>query len=111
VFLSKRALIDVHDEMDEHCYEMHFVGSLISNLPPKSVITMNNPSYINLKKRRLSLESWKTENMQPRHTKPHIPFEGGILKEDLMDMANCVRYIYGVHNIDAVDKRKRHTFI
>jgi hypothetical protein len=32
--------------MDDDCYEMYFVEQLISKLPPKSVITMDKPSYI-----------------------------------------------------------------
>jgi hypothetical protein len=64
-FTAREHLTDVHDEMEGDCYEMHFVKQLISNLPPKFVITIDNPTYIKLKKGKLLMESWKKENMQP----------------------------------------------
>jgi hypothetical protein len=51
--------------MEGDCYEMHFVKQLISNLLPKSVSTMDNPTYIKLKKGKLFIESWKKKNMEP----------------------------------------------
>ena len=45
VFLCKKNTIDAHDEMDGECYEQYFQQQLIPNLPPRSVIVIDNAAY------------------------------------------------------------------
>jgi hypothetical protein len=50
VFLCKNNTADAHDEMDGEMYEKYFSEQLLPNLPPKSVIVVDNASCHSRKK-------------------------------------------------------------
>jgi hypothetical protein len=53
VFLRKKNTACAHEEMEGEMYEKYLSEQLLPNLPPKSVIVVDNASYHSLKKEQL----------------------------------------------------------
>jgi hypothetical protein len=64
VFLCKKNTADAHEEMDGEMYEKYFSEQLLPNLPPKSVIVVDNASYHSRKKEQLPTKSWRKDKIK-----------------------------------------------
>jgi transposase len=99
---------DYHDNMNYNNYVKWLNEKLIPNLPPKSVIVVDNASYHNVQTDKTPNSNSKKEDMQRWLQDKNIPFSTTMLKIELYDLIkahkpNFIRY--------AIDELlKKHEF-
>jgi hypothetical protein len=59
IFLHKKNAADVHDEMDDKIYGQYFKDQVLQNLPPNSVIVLDNASYHSRNIENIPTPSWR----------------------------------------------------
>jgi hypothetical protein len=64
IFLRKKNAADIHDEMDGEIYEQYFKDQVLQNLPPNSVIVLDNASYHSRKIESIPTPSWRKAKIQ-----------------------------------------------
>jgi hypothetical protein len=64
MFLCKKNTAEAHEKMDGEMYEKYFSEQLLPNLPPKSVIVVDNASYHSRKKEQLPTRSWRKDKIK-----------------------------------------------
>ena len=63
IFTSKKNTGDYHDEMTGEYFEEWFKDRLLPNVPPNSLIVMDNASYHSRRLEEIPVESWTEGRM------------------------------------------------
>ena len=86
VFQSKKATGDYHDEMTSEHFEEWFHDSLMPNIPPNSLIVMDNAPYHSRRLEPVPTMSSRKQVMQDWLTQHGIEFPENALKRELYSL-------------------------
>jgi transposase len=111
VFLCKNNTADAHEEIDGEMFEKYFSEQLIPNLPPKSVIVVDNASYHSRKKEQLPTKSWRKDKIKEWLNVHNNLFGEDLLKKDLKDIVDSERFKYDGYKIDDMAKTMGHSVL
>ena len=75
VFEAKKDDGDYHGEMNSTTYEKWFKEQLLPNIPPKSVIILDNASYHSAQVELLPRKHWRKDNIRKWLTSKDIAWE------------------------------------
>ncbi|XP_031354629.1 uncharacterized protein LOC116179062 [Photinus pyralis] len=105
-FLCKKNTADAHNEMDTDTYEKWFIDQLIPNIPPNSVIVIDNASYHSRKVEQIPTMSWRKEHIMNWLMEKEVPIEDNMLKRDLLAAVAEVKPRYDKHNLMLQHKKE-----
>ena len=83
-FKSKTKSADYHDEMNAQHFLEWFETQLMPNIPPHSLIILDNAKYHNTVVEKVPTKSSRKEDMRQWLTRHGIPFNPNDLKRDLL---------------------------
>jgi len=92
-FTSKNTT-DYHEEMDGVKFRKWFEDQLLPNIPPNSVILMDNASYHSMTINKIPNISTKKKDIQEWLTARDIPFDPKMIKPQLIEIVKEVSYCY-----------------
>lgn len=109
VFESNKKTGDYHHEMNFENYAKWLIDKLIPNLPPNSVVVVDNASYHNKQHnkaptssdRKLVIQNWLTER--------NIPFTLDMLKPQLYELVLQNKHRFISYKIDRILANYGHT--
>ena len=110
VFRSKKKSDDFHDEMNAKHFLEWFEKTLISRLPPKSVIVLDNAKYHNTVIEKIPTKSSLKKVMQDWLERHGIPYEPIDLKRDLLQKIQRAQ-VSTVYETDHIAKQYGHEVI
>ena len=93
---------DYHDQMNAETFEKWFQAQLLPNIPPSSIIVMDNASYHSRKMHKPPTSSSNKATMCEWLEKKGIPVPDGIRKVDLMGLVT--RHITAADTSYVIDK-------
>ena len=85
MFISKTNSSDYDDEMNGTHFAEWFEKKLVTNLPPRSVIVLDNAPYHNVVVEKVPVQSSTKTFMREWLTKHEIRWKHGDLKRDLFE--------------------------
>ena len=83
IFRSKKNTGDYHDEMTADHFEEWFGTKLLPNVPPNSLIVMDNASYHSRRSDPVPVKSWTKQKMQDWLQAKGVEFPTNALKAEL----------------------------
>lgn len=86
IFQSDKKTGDYHSEMNFNNYSKWLFDKLIPNLPPRSVLVMDNASYHNMQYDKAPTSSSRKHVLQEWLTKKNIPYSPNMLKSELYEL-------------------------
>lgn len=108
IFVGKKTG-DYHGEMDGERYEEYFTKQLLPNIPPNSVIVLDNASYHSVKIERVPTKCATKRVIQDWLTEKNIPWEPSMNKLELVELLNKVRANYDAnYRIDNLAAAEGH---
>lgn len=90
VFKAHSATGDYHSEMNAQNFTKWLLEKLIPNLPPKSVLILDNAAYHNVQADRCPTMGTRKADMQAWLTRNNVPYSGDMLKVELLEQ--CKKY-------------------
>lgn len=111
---------DYHEEMDAHNFEKWFATKLLPNLPPKSVIIMDNASYHSRRKVSLPTRGTRDEVKQQLQDMDFFTFaknKGRPMYYDVMTMSDIFQFLrefrpfFDKYAVDAMAAERNHTVL
>jgi transposase len=111
VFLCEKNTADAHVEMDDEIYEQYLKDQALSNLPPGSVIVLDNASHHSRRVETIPTVSRRKDKIQEWITSHVETFEECMLKKHLMETVNRVRPKYDKYKIDEMAQEMSHTVL
>ena len=99
---ANQASGDYHHQMNKDNYEKWMKEKVIPNLPPNSVIILDNASYHNVAVDKASTSTSTKTKMMDWLTERKIPFSHRMLKPELytlIQLNNPIHRIFSVNNI------------
>lgn len=108
VFLCKKNTADAHDEMDGETYEAYFRNQVLPNLPPHSVVVIDNASYHSRKVEAIPTMAWRRNKIIEWITQHGATYEPHMLKKHLLAVVGTLRPLYDKYVIDEMAKEKGH---
>lgn len=85
---------DYHDEMDGPMYEKYFKEKLLPNIPPNSVIVLDNATIHSRKTERLPTKNNTKLAIQSWLTSKGVQWDTSMLKTELLKLVESVRPLY-----------------
>lgn len=110
-FLCKKNTADVHHEMDADTYENWFVNQLLPNIPPQSVIVLDNASYHSRKREKIPTGTWRKNDIIEWLRTKGIPADNEMLKMDLLTCVSEIKWQYDVNKIDELASASGHVVL
>ena len=105
-FWSDGKFGDYHDSMNAACFEQWF-SALLQELPPRSVIVMDNASYHSRQADKPPTTSTKKEDIRLWLKRNDIAFEDEMLKVELLELVKKQQRV-PVYVVDEMAKQKGH---
>ena len=102
---------DYHDEMNFKNYEKWLKEKLIPNLPPKSVLVIDNAPYHNKQINKAPNSNSTINAMKSWLTDKGIPFQDYMLKSDLYNLIKANKPVHRVYEIDTLLAEHDHTVL
>lgn len=102
---------DYHNEMNYELYKKWATEKLIPNLPPKSVVVIDNAPYHNKQKEKMPVSSTKKEDMKQWLRLRNIPFGEQMLKPELYNIIKNHKPRYKCFEIDELFIAKGHSVL
>lgn len=102
---------DYHEEMDAVVFKDWFVQKLIPNIPPNSVIVMDNTSYHSKELDKPPTSSTLKADMQEWLVKRNINFDPRSTKPVLYEIIKSVKEKHRQYEIDNLAVRHGHTIV
>lgn len=106
--LCKGNTADAHDEICAENFEEWFLNQLLPNLPPRTIIVLDNASYHSRKLERIPATNWKKNDILQWLIGKGVHTAEGMLKLDLLHMVAQVKYKYNDYYIDNEAEKKGH---
>ncbi|XP_043214647.1 uncharacterized protein LOC122378005 [Amphibalanus amphitrite] len=82
---------DYHTSMNSDCFETWFTQQLLPNLPPHSVIVMDNASYHSRCANKAPTSSWRKAAIQEWLQVHHVEIDPGMRKVELLELVRPLR--------------------
>ncbi|XP_046971055.1 uncharacterized protein LOC124538094 [Vanessa cardui] len=102
---------DYHDNMNYENYEKWFRTQLIPNLPPKSVVVVDNASYHNKQYDLTPTSNSKKVDMQAWLSEKGIPHDNNMLKPRLYQLIKTHKEQYKTFSIDKILAEYNHNIL
>ncbi|GBP23220.1 hypothetical protein EVAR_82385_1 [Eumeta japonica] len=102
---------DYHDNMNSENYERWLRTKLIPNLPPNSVVIVDNASYHNKQLDAAPTSNTKKVDMQTWLRQKEIQFEESMLKPELYNLIKKYKEQFRKFNIDAILNEAGHAVL
>ena len=111
IFRAKRKDGDYHGEMNSELYEQWFKTKLIPNIPPHSIIVLDNAPYHSAKVELLPRKGWRKQDIQDWLTRKGIPWDEDMIINELLKLVEPHRKEYDVRRIDKIASEAGHTIL
>lgn len=102
---------DYHDEMDGKMYQQYFTDKLLPNIPPNSVIVMDNASVHSVKSEKIPTKSCTKAVIQAWLTSKNVNWEESMNKMELMEIVDSIRGRYDKFVIEEIAKSAGHEIL
>lgn len=110
-FRSNTKSGDYHSEMNYTNYKQWLQEMLIPNLPPKSVLVIDNAPYHNVQIEKCPTMCARKEEMREWLRARNIPFTEDMLKIDLYSIIKAHKPQYKIYEIDRIMSAHGHTVL
>lgn len=94
--------------MNANHYEEWFQKQLLPNIPPNSVIVLDNASYHTAYVELIPRKGWRKAAIQEWLTKKGIPWSSDMIIKELLQLVEPFRPIYNEKKIDKIAKDAGH---
>jgi hypothetical protein len=111
VFKSGLKTGDYHDDMNGDNYSRWVITQLIPNLPPNSVVVIDNAPYHNKQSNKAPNMNANKATMQQWLRDHQIPFKKTDLKATLYDLIKEHKHKFITYEFDALFEEKGHTVL
>jgi transposase len=111
IFKSGSKTGDYHDEMNGANYEKWLSQKLIPNLPPKSVVIIDNAPYHNIQINRAPNSNSRRADMISWLTEKRITFSPSMLKPELYSIIKRYKMQHIQYKFDAIFEENGHTVV
>ncbi|XP_054256828.1 uncharacterized protein LOC129000372 [Macrosteles quadrilineatus] len=110
---NKRRLggVDYHEEMNSACFENWFENKVLPNLPPSSVIVMDNASYHSRTLEKFPNMSWRKDDIQQYLTTKEVEWTTTLVKAELLQLAEPFRSASKKYVVDEMAAEAGHTVL
>lgn len=102
---------DYHNEMNYEMYKKWVTEKLIPNLPPRSVVVIDNAPYHNKQKEKMPISSTKKQDMKEWLRLRNISFNENMLKPELYNIIKNYKPRYKCFEIDELFIAKGHSVV
>ena len=99
---------DYHKSMDSFCFEKWFNTQLLPNIPPRSVIVMDNASYHSQRTKAYPISSWKKDQLQSWLREREIEFPEDARKAECWEIVKKHRNTNSEYVCDKKAKEAGH---
>ena len=110
VFKSKTNSADYHDEMNTGHYKEWFTQQLLPNLPPNSVIIVDNATYHNKQKDKPPTTANKKDDIKQWLNRQNIQYDDTDIKKTLLDKVQQHR-LKPIYLTNEAAKQHGHTVL
>lgn len=111
VFKSNQTTGDYHHDMNNMNFEKWLVDKLIPNLPPNSVLVMDNAPYHNVQLDRAPTSASRKKDMLDWLTEKGIPYRSEMFKPELYDLIKINKHRFKTFKIDRLLAKFGHTVL
>ena len=111
IFRAKKQDGDYHGEMNSELYEHWFTTKLIPNIPPNSIIVLDNAPYHTAKVELLPRKGWKKQNIRDWLTSKNIAWDGDMIIAELLKLVEPHRKKYDARRLDKIANEAGHTIL
>ena len=110
-FKSQSKTGDYHSEMNYNNYKKWLQEMLIPNLPPNSVLVIDNAPYHNVQVEKCPTMSTRKEEMREWLRRKNIAFTEDMLKIDLYSLIKLHKPRFKIYEIDQIMAEKGHSVL
>lgn len=111
IFKSNQVTGDYHKDMNFENFKRWVTEKLIPNLPPRSVIVMDNASYHNVQLNRAPTSASTKNAMKQWLSEMKIPFHSDMLKNQLYELIKLHKPRFKTFVIDQLLAEKGHAVL
>nr|XP_037270371.1 uncharacterized protein LOC119161985 [Rhipicephalus microplus] len=105
---KKGGSADYHSEMDGRYFEEWFTDKLLPNIPPNSVIVMDNAPYHSVALEKAPTKSTHKADIQLWLTKKGVPWSEDMVRAELLELSQKVNTPSIVYRIDTLAATHGH---
>lgn len=105
---KKGGSADYHSEMDGRYFEEWFTDKLLPNIPPNSVIVMDNAPYHSVALEKAPTKSTRKADIQLWLTKKGVPWSEDMVRAELLELSQKVNTPSIVYRIDTLAATHGH---
>ncbi|KAH8026676.1 hypothetical protein HPB51_024172 [Rhipicephalus microplus] len=105
---KKGGKADYHSEMDGRYFEEWFTNKLLPNIPPFSVIVMDNAPYHSVALEKAPTKSTRKADIQLWLTKKGVPWSEDMVRAELLELSQKVNTPSIVYRIDTLAATHGH---
>ena len=110
IYDGKSTTGDYHGEMNSEKFVCWLRGQLIPNLPPKSVVVIDNASYHSVQEDKCPTQSTRKADIQAWLTRNNVAWSNDMLKVELLELCKTHRPL-PTYVVDESLKQHGHTAI
>jgi transposase len=110
-FKASKGTADYHEEMDAVHFEKWFKEQLIPNLPPGSIIVMDNAPYHSVILDKAPTSANRKADMQQWLTAHSIPWDPSLLKPELYELVKQAKPKFVKYKIDTMAEEAGHRVV
>lgn len=111
IFKSNTTTGDYHHEMNYENYKKWLLEKLIPNLPPKSVLVIDNAPYHNVQKDKAPNSNSRKSVMIDWLRSKNIYFDNNMLKPDLYNIIKVHKPTFKTYEIDEMLTQRGHSVL
>ncbi len=111
IFQANKADGDYHGEMTARTYEQWFQRQLLPNIPPNSIIVMDNAPYHSAQEELCPRRGWKKADIQAWLTKKNVNWSKDMIISELLELVEPLRQRYSEKRIDKLAKNAGHEIL
>jgi len=103
--------VDYHEEMNSACFENWFEEKVLPNLPPRSIVVMDNASYHSRTVEKFPNMSWRKDDIQKYLTNKGVQWSITLVKAELLQLAEPFRMSAKTYVVDQMAAEAGHTVL
>ena len=111
IFRAKKGDGDYHSEMNSDVYEKWFKTQLLPNIPPNSVIILDNASYHSAMVELLPRRGWRKDKIRAWLDNHKIPWTEDMIIAELLKLVEPLRPQFEKRRIDELAKAAGHELL
>ena len=102
---------DYHDSMNGNTFKKWFTEQLLPNIPPRSLIVMDNAPYHSVRLNKAPTSKTKKAEMQQWFMDNSIPYDPSLTRTELLVLANTHKQSKETYEIDELARAKGHKVV